>query len=192
MTVDWLTARAEDTARHIADLGSGTYEGAESRSAREEIFRRAFDLTTPVALDVLESVSQSILHGTGRCAARSLESDGRDGLWGRWELTWPLLEQAQDRITNLSMPPVRIAAIYPIDFSHGHLALLRANDPPEPILAWPLQVTDQRDAERQRPILWAIAEGEVHERIFRANTNWRVIPESEAPKSWGRIRAARS
>jgi hypothetical protein len=85
------------------------------------------------------------------------------------------------------MPPVRIAAIYPIEFSHGHLALLRASDPPEPILAWPFQVTDHRDAERQRPVLWTIAEGEVHERIFRADANWRVIPESEPPNTWGRI-----
>jgi hypothetical protein len=30
--MDWLNARAEDTARHVADLRSGTYEGAESRA----------------------------------------------------------------------------------------------------------------------------------------------------------------
>jgi len=31
---------------------------------------------------------------------------------------------------------------------------------------WPCQVTDEQDAERQEPILRAIVECELHERIF--------------------------
>jgi len=39
---------------------------------------------------------------------------------------------------------------------------------------WPCQVTDAADAERQEPILRAIVECELHERIFQGT--WRVVP----------------
>jgi hypothetical protein len=39
---------------------------------------------------------------------------------------------------------------------------------------WPCQVTGAADAERQEPILRAIVECELHERIFPGT--WQVIP----------------
>jgi hypothetical protein len=39
---------------------------------------------------------------------------------------------------------------------------------------WPCQVTDEQDAERQEPIVRAIVECELHERIFQGT--WQVIP----------------
>ncbi len=39
---------------------------------------------------------------------------------------------------------------------------------------WPCQVIDDADAERQEPILRAIVESELHQRIFQGT--WRVIP----------------
>jgi len=39
---------------------------------------------------------------------------------------------------------------------------------------WPCQVTDAADAERQEPIVRAIVECELHERIFQGS--WRVVP----------------
>ncbi|MSQ37267.1 MAG: hypothetical protein EXR61_02995 [Chloroflexi bacterium] len=180
----WL-ARAEDTARHLVDLRTRTYEGAEERGAREAVFRRAFALTTPVALRVLSALNRGILNGTGSVTVGGPERDGAGGLFGHWEITWPLLEQSIDRFSGAAMPPVRVAAIYPADFSHGHLAVLRAVEPRDPLLAWPFQVTTEVDAERQEAILWTIAEGEVHERVFRAGVNWRVLPQPEPPDSWG-------
>jgi hypothetical protein len=37
-----------------------------------------------------------------------------------------------------------------------------------------MQVTSAQDAEQQRPLLWAIATAEVHDRIYQSS--WRVIP----------------
>lgn len=187
----WL-ARAEDTARHLVDLSTRTYEGAEERASREIVFRRAFSLTTPVALRILGALNQGVLDGTGRTAIHDPEPDGGGGIWGRWEITWPLLERSIDRLTSVAMPPVRIAAIFPIDFSHGHIAVLRAADPHEPLIAWPFQVTTEADAERQEAILWAIAEGEVHERVFRADVNWQVLPRPVVPDTWGGGRSSTS
>ena len=39
---------------------------------------------------------------------------------------------------------------------------------------WPFQVTSQADAERQKGVLAAIVELELHQRIFE--TDWRIIP----------------
>ena len=187
----WL-ARAEDTVRHLVDLRTRTYEGAEERGSREAVFRRAFALTTPVALRVLDAINRGVLEGTGSATVGEPDEDGAGGLSGRWEITWPLLEETVDRFSGVAMPSVRIAAIYPIDFSHGHLAVLRAVEPRDPLLAWPFQVTTEMDAERQEAILWTIAEGEVHERVFRAAVNWRVLPQPDPPDTWGggRIRPA--
>lgn len=42
------------------------------------------------------------------------------------------------------------------------------------ISAWPMQVTSVEDAERQRPLFWAIATAQVHDRIYQSS--WRIIP----------------
>ena len=38
-----------------------------------------------------------------------------------------------------------------------------------------ISIRKMEDAERQEPILWAIAEAEVHERTFAADLNWRLL-----------------
>ena len=163
-------------ARHLHDLEAGGYEGAVSRGDREVVYRRAFDLTTPVALGVLDLVNRSYLAGSGRTEVRPPESDGNNGLAGSWDLTWALLEACVDRFTSKPMPPLRLASVFPADFSHAHLALLGVEPPYPALAAWPFQVTSPADAARQEPILWAIAEAELHERVLKADVNWRVLP----------------
>src|SRR5207247_2076659 len=119
-----LEARRSDWARHIQDLVTGSYEGAAERSAREDVFRRAFELTSPVALKALERIDEVYLGGTGAISATPPEpEDEGGGLLGSWNLTWPLLEEARNRFTNEPLPPVQIFAMFPQDFTHGHLAL---------------------------------------------------------------------
>jgi hypothetical protein len=174
--------RAEDMARHLLDLESGFYEGAVARGERDGVYRRAFELTTPVALEVLELINRNYLAGSGKIHVRPPASDGANGLAGSWDLTWPLLEASIDRVTLKPMPPVRLASVFPSDFSHAHLALLGIEPPYMPVAAWPFQVTSPTDAARQEPILWAVAEAELHERVLRADGNWRVLPAVLRPR----------
>ncbi len=169
--------RVEDMARHLRDLRSRGYEGALDRKDKEAVFQRAFRLTTPIAVRVLEEVNAGYLEGAGRVTTNSPTSDGNDGLIGSWTLSWPLLEADIDRLTGSPLPPVRLAAVFPIEWTHGHLALLNIPLPNSVAFAWPFQVSDVADAERQELILWSMAEAELHERVFRAQSNWRVLPE---------------
>ena len=41
---------------------------------------------------------------------------------------------------------------------------------------WPLQIISAEDARRQAPVVLAIAEAELHQRIFDAGGNWRLVP----------------
>jgi hypothetical protein len=168
-------------ARHLLDLEAGGYEGAINRPDRDAVYRNAFELTTPVALEVLDLVNRSYLAGSGRSQVQPPHFDGKAGLAGSWDLTWPLLEASLDRFTSKPMPPLRLASVFPADFSHAHLALLAAEPPYGPVAAWPFQVTSSADAARQQPILWAIAEAELHERVLRADGNWRVLPVTLRP-----------
>jgi hypothetical protein len=168
-------ARGEDWRRHMEDLVVQRYEGADERAERDRVFREAFDLCTPVALRVLEQIDELLLGGVSSISTRPPESDGAGGLLGAWEMSWPLLEQARNRFTGQALPPARITAMYPAGFTHGHLALYDIGEPRRPVAAWPLQVTTPEDAERQEPILWAIAEAEVHERTFAGDLNWRLL-----------------
>jgi hypothetical protein len=75
MTQD-LPPRAADIFRHLADLRSGTYEGARQWPERVEVFRRAVSLLDPVVRRVLEA-NAVFLHGTGTIHHRA--GDDRDG-----------------------------------------------------------------------------------------------------------------
>ena len=190
-----FAARREDWRRHVVDLQTRTYEGAEERAAREEIFREAFDLTTPVAVRVLKALDQAYLGGRGTIdttlprhvpASDGLTGAERQpvtGLVGSWSLTWPELRQARSRLTGLPMPPVQIFAMFPDDFTHPHLALFDLGQPRRWIACWPLQVLSADEAERQEPILAAIAEGEMHERTFEGDLNWRLLDVGESPEA---------
>jgi hypothetical protein len=175
VTAPPFEGRAEDWRRHMEDLVAQRYEGADERAERDRVFLQAFDLCTPVAVRVLEQIDELLLSETGTVSMHRPGPDGGGGLLGGWELTWPLLGRATNRFTGQPLPPARITAMYPAGFTHGHLALYDIGEPRRCVAAWPLQVTTPEDAERQEPILWAIAEAEVHERTFAGDLNWRLL-----------------
>jgi hypothetical protein len=174
--------RLEDYIRHVDDLRNRNYEGALTREEREDKFRTAFNLVTPVAQRVLEELNSCFLEGTGQFDVQSPGSDGEGGLVGSWNLTWPLLRTAANRFTGEQLEPIRVTAIFPLtpsggmQWTHPHLALLRKELSTGIAAAWPFQVTSAEDAERQEPILRVLAEAELHERTFQADLNWRILP----------------
>lgn len=168
--------RQEDFRRHIEDLRVAGYEGRSSREERDEVFRRAVALIDPFVRRVLEGLSESLLGDTGRVTSSGPISDGAGGLQATWSLTWPLQEAARNRFTSAALQPVTIGAVFPTDWTHGHLAA-RVHLGLSGLIAWPLQVTTELDARRQQTVLYAIAEGELHDRIYEADVNWRIMPD---------------
>jgi hypothetical protein len=171
------SAWVEGIRRHLEDLREQAYEGASGveRNAR---YTAAFDLLTPVAVDVLQGVNAFLLGGTGDVSVEAPGPDGHDGLIGSWRLTWPELSEASNRMNGAALRPVTVSAIFPPGFTHPHLV---AGGPVNPraasVLAWPMQVTSAKDAEAQRPLLWAIAAAELHDRIYQST--WRIVPREE-------------
>jgi hypothetical protein len=160
--------------RHIEDLRQNAYEGA-SGAARHARYMAAFELLTPVALDVLQQINAALLRGSGDVSVRAPGSDGSGGQIGSWLLTWPELSGSSSRFTGKPLQPVTISAVFPAGFTHPHLVAGGPVDPQAASLdAWPMQVTSPEDAEQHRPVLWAIATAEVHDRIYQST--WRVIP----------------
>src|SRR5439155_4877635 len=95
---------------------------------------------------------------------------GSGGLVTRFELSWPEQRAAQVmRGPHGPLQPVRIVVDYSQGFLHPHLSGSTAG-------FWPFQVTSAADAGRQRGILAAIVELELHQRIFE--TDWRILPVS--------------
>ena len=163
--------RADDLLRHLQDLRSGTYEGAHNRSAKEELYRRGIELLTPVAEALLEEANVLFLQNTGEIQVIGPEDDGSGGLETRYELSWPEQRAAQvTRGPREPLQPVRIVVNYAQGFLHPHLAGSTAG-------FWPFQVRSQADAERQKGILAAIIELELHQRIFE--TDWHILPISQ-------------
>jgi hypothetical protein len=160
--------------RHLEDLRENAYEGA-SGADRQARYVAAFELLTPVALDVLHQVNAALLRGSGDVSVRSPEADGAGGFIGSWLLSWPELLQSRSRFTGKALQPVTIGAVFPPGFTHPHLV---AGGPVNPratsLAAWPMQVTSPEDAEQHRPVLWAIVTAEVHDRIYQST--WRIIP----------------
>jgi hypothetical protein len=177
---DWKV-RTIDYARHVADLRTRSYEGAVSRDDREKMFCRAFDVVTPVAHRVLSDLNDSFLASSGRMKTVPPARTEEGGLIGSWELTWPSLEQAKNRFDGSSLEPLAIHAIFPLaptgamQWTHPHFALLRSGCREGLGAAWPMQITSPEDAWRQEPILRVLAEAELHERTFLANSNWRLL-----------------
>ena len=163
--------RADDLLRHLQDLRSGTYEGAHNRRAKEELYRRGIELLTPVAVALLEEANVLFLQQTGEIQVIGPEDDGSGGLETRYELSWPEQRAAQvTRGPREPLQPVRIVVNYAQGFLHPHLAGSTAG-------FWPFQVRSQADAERQKGILAAIIELELHQRIFE--TDWQILPISQ-------------
>jgi hypothetical protein len=162
--------RSDDLLRHLQDLRTGTYEGVESREAKEEIYRKGIELLTPVALAVLEEANRLFLRNTGHIEIIGPADDGSGGLETRFELSWQ--EQRAAHSTHgprEPLQPVSIIVNYSRNFLHPHLCSRRAG-------YWPFQVTTQADAERQQGILSALVELELHGCVYE--TDWRVLPVS--------------
>ncbi len=174
---EFWRSRVEDTMRHLADLEHDYYEEAESREAREAVFLEAFRLLTPLATEVLEDMNEWLLGGVGTVAAHVPVRDDSGGINGKWTLTWNRLEHGINIHTGESLQPVTIDAVYPLEWSHGHIARLHAGLPGE-VTAWPMQVRTARDAARQEPILRSIVESEIHERVYQTNGDWRLVKEA--------------
>jgi hypothetical protein len=161
--------------RHLEDLRRNAYEGV-SGVDRHALYVAAFELLTPVAVDVLQQMTVSLLRGKGEVSVRAPGPDGDGGSIGSWLLTWPELSTSTSRFTGERLQPVTISAVFPPGFTHPHIVAGGPVNPrAESLNAWPMQVTSAQDAEQQRPLLWAIATAEVHDRIYQSS--WRVIPQ---------------
>jgi hypothetical protein len=158
---DPTVPRTEDLFRHLDDLRTDSYEGAGPRSQRDDVFRLATELLDPVVTAVLGEVDARLLDGTGEVSHAPAASDGSGGLAARWSLSWPA--QRERRVD-----PVEVVAWYGAAFTHGHLSGSSLGH-------WPLQVTSAADAARQDPIVRAIVEAELHQRVFDAKGDWRLL-----------------
>lgn len=168
------TIRPDDLLRHLQDLRTGTYEGAESREAKEELYQKGIELLTPIALAVLEEANSLFLRDTGHIEIIGPGDNGSSGLETRYELSWPEQRAAHSN-HGLREPlqPVCIIVNYSRNFLHPHLCGRRAG-------YWPFQVTSQADAERQKGILSALVELELHGCVYE--TDWRILPISRQEK----------
>jgi hypothetical protein len=95
-----------------------------------------------------------------------------------FELSWP--EQRAARVIrgpNGPLQPVRIVVNYSQGELHPHLSGSTAG-------FWPFQVTSEADAGRQKGVLAAIVELELHQRIFE--TDWRILPSDGRSKKLGK------
>ena len=163
MTQD-LPPRTADVFRHLHDLRLGTYEGAGEWSQRVQVFRRAVRLLDPVVRRILDETNTVFLRGGGTVQLHA--GDDRDGgAYAHWELSWP--EQRATAAGTGRVEPIQVIAVFGRGNTHPHLRGAVAG-------MWPCQVIDAADAERQEPILRAIVESELHQRIFQGS--WRVIP----------------
>ena len=163
MTQD-LPPRAADIFRHLRDLRLGSYEGAREWAQRVEVFRRAITLLDPVVRRILDETNTVFLGGGGTVHLHA--GDDRDGgSFAHWELSWP--EQRDTAAGTGRVEPIQVIAVFGRGNTHPHLRGAVAG-------MWPCQVIDEADAKRQEPILRAIIESELHQRIFQGT--WRVIP----------------
>ena len=166
----WRTARAHDFAHHLADLRSGSYEGAVDREGKERVFVGAVDLLAPVARDTLESFGRVMLADAGLVEDSGVYRLEDGTLLREWRLSWPGQHAAERRVGPAGpVGPIVIRAHFSGGWTHGHLGGSAVGN-------WPLQVLDAADAERQAPIVWAIAEAEFHERIFETRQPWTRVP----------------
>jgi hypothetical protein len=170
VTERWRESRAADFERHLSDLRAGSYEGAAERSDKERIFSRATDLLAPVALRVLSDFNAVMLGGSGEVTDSGIARSPDGQVAREWRISWPGQKRAERRAgPSGPISPLIVRAHFPPGWTHGHLAGSVSGN-------WPLQITSAADAERQAPILWAIAEAEFHERIFETLNPWDAVP----------------
>ena len=160
-----LPPRPDDIFRHLEDLRTRSYEGVHDWAGKLDLFNRAMTLLDPLVRQVLDETDRTFLDGTGTTSYHDGEdSDG--GAWARWELSWPAQQQAEARDGG-RVQPIQVVAKFAYGGPHPHLSGSVAG-------MWSCQVTDAADAARQEPIIRAIIETELHQRIF--DGRWGVIP----------------
>jgi hypothetical protein len=159
--------RREDVFRHLQDLRAGTFEGADSRDDRVALFRRAVALLDAVVRAVLEEANGAFLAASGSIGSKSVEVHQSGDADATWELSWPEQREAKNVRAGGVVRPIQVVAWFAAGFTHPHLRGSAVGN-------WPLQVLDAADARRQEPIVRAIVEAELHERIFEGT--WRIVP----------------
>jgi hypothetical protein len=159
--------RHQDLFRHLEDLRSDSYEGAADRADREALFERAVELMDPVVRRVLEETNATFLNRTGEIEQRAVTVEAAGDALAAWELSWPEQRAAKNVRSGGGVVPVQVVALFAAGFTHPHLRGSSAGN-------WPMQVVDQADAERQEPIVRAIVEAELHERVFEGT--WHIVP----------------
>lgn len=157
--------QAKDIFRHLEDLRTRTCEGAAEWSERVAYFERAVELLTPTVRHVLDETDATFLDDTGEATHHAGE-DRDGGRWARWDLYWPAQRQATSRHGG-PVQPIQVMAIFGRGNTHPHLSGTTAG-------MWPCQVSSEADAARQEPIVRALVEAELHQRIFEGR--WQIIP----------------
>jgi DNA-binding IclR family transcriptional regulator len=161
-------SREEDLMRHLADLRAVAYEGAVGRDAQQRTFQEAARLLEPVVEEILGELNDRLLLGSGTISKTEAESQA-DGAAVSWSLSWPDQRAAIVRASGMPLEPVSVVARLRPSHIHGHLGGSYFGD-------WPMQIVSADDARRQAPVVLAIAEAELHQRIFDAGGNWRLVP----------------
>jgi hypothetical protein len=162
-----LPPRVQDIFRHLQDLRARSYEGVEPRSERVELFKRAVELLDPLVRAVLDETDREFLNRTGTIEHHPVAEEASGDAVAGWELSWPDQRKAENVRGGNGVGPVQVVAWFAAGFTHPHLRGSHAGN-------WPLQVTSEEDARRQEPIVRAIVEAELHERIFEGT--WRIVP----------------
>src|SRR5882724_3641862 len=155
-----IPAYITSLTRHFADLRDGTHGGAASRKDKEAHFQKAVELLAPVARQVLSEVNTSLLLGAGQITETGPRRTEDGGLDASWALSWPEQRAA-------GIPPIVLLAHYGGGFHHPHLRGSTVRD-------WPLNVFTADDAAGQLCTLRAIASGDLHNLVYRAD--FRIVP----------------
>src|SRR2546430_10769483 len=146
--------------RHFGDLRDGTHGGSASRRDKEAHFEKAVQLLAPIARQVLTEMNASLLLDTGQLSETGLRRTADGGLDASWALSWP-----EQRAAGIE--PIVLQAYFGASFHHPHLRGTTVGD-------WPLNVFSDEDAAAQLPILRAIASGDLHNLVYRAD--YRIVP----------------
>jgi hypothetical protein len=146
--------------RHFEDLRDGTHGGSTSREDKEAHFKKAVRLLAPIARQVLTEMNTILLLDTGQLTETGLRRTADGGLEASWALSWP--DQRAARV-----PPIAFYAYFGATFHHPHLRGSTVHD-------WPLNVFSDEDAAAQSSILQAIASGDLHNLVYRAD--YRIVP----------------
>ncbi len=163
---------ARSSSSAFASWVSRVLEGADGRADRIALFRRGVELIDQVVRSVLEETNAAFLFGRGEVEHRAIDVDERGDAEASWLLSWPEQRRAANVRSGGSVEPVRVVAWFAAAFTHPHLRGSRVG-------SWPFQVVDAGDALRQKPIVRAIVEAELHERIFEGTR--KIIPASADP-----------